>query len=148
MSLGCAREKHAHSSWSFRVRRTSWTEANRSCCEREEFDVGAHHPHEQSRESVSRSRKRGSATRSAVGKATRFVVETGSVGAEYSRPGVPLGPSASFVERFTLSADGSRLHYTIVMTDPYSLTQPVEQKRSWIAVDERGDALQLHAVGD
>jgi hypothetical protein len=29
------------------------------------------------------------------------------------------------------------LHYTIVMTDPHSLTQPVEQKRSWIAVDEK-----------
>ena len=66
-----------------------------------------------------------------------LVVETGSVGAEYLRPGVPLGPSASFLERFTLSADGNRLHYTIVMTDPYSLTQPVEQKRSWIAVDEQ-----------
>jgi hypothetical protein len=50
---------------------------------------------------------------------------------------VPLGPSASFVERFTLSADGSRLHYTILMTDPYALTQPVEQKRSWIAVNEQ-----------
>jgi hypothetical protein len=66
-----------------------------------------------------------------------LVVETGSVGAEYLVPGVPLGPSASFVERFTPSADGSRLHYTIVMTDPYSLTQPVEQKRSWIAIDEQ-----------
>ena len=66
-----------------------------------------------------------------------LVVETGSVGAEYLRPGVPLGPSASFLERFTLSADGDRLHYTVVMTDPYSLTQPVEQKRSWIAVDEQ-----------
>lgn len=64
-----------------------------------------------------------------------LVVETGSVGAEYLVPGVPLGPSASFVERFTPSADGNRLHYTIVMTDPYSLTQPVEQKRSWIAID-------------
>ena len=66
-----------------------------------------------------------------------LVVETGSVDAEYLVPGVPLGPSASFVERFTPSADGSRLHYTIVMTDPYSLTQPVEQKRSWIAIDEQ-----------
>jgi hypothetical protein len=66
-----------------------------------------------------------------------LVVETGSVGAEYLLPGVPLGPSASFVERFTPSADGSRLNYTVVMTDPYSLTQPVEQKRSWIAVDEQ-----------
>jgi len=66
-----------------------------------------------------------------------LVVETGSVGAEYLVPGVPLGPSASFLERFTPSADGNRLHYTVVMTDPYSLTQPVEQKRSWIAVDEQ-----------
>jgi hypothetical protein len=66
-----------------------------------------------------------------------LVVETGSVDAEYLSPGVPLGPSASFLERFTPSADGSRLHYTVVMTDPYSLTQPVEQKRSWVAVDEK-----------
>jgi hypothetical protein len=66
-----------------------------------------------------------------------LVVETGSVGAEYLVPGVPLGPAASFVERFTPSADGDRLHYTVVMTDPYSLTQPVEQKRSWIAVGEK-----------
>jgi hypothetical protein len=66
-----------------------------------------------------------------------LVVETGSVGAEYLVPGVPLGPSASFLERFTPSADGNRLHYTVVMTDPSSLTQPVEQKRSWIAVDEQ-----------
>ena len=66
-----------------------------------------------------------------------LVVETGSVGAEYLVPGVPLGPAASFLERFTPSADGNRLHYTIVMTDPYSLTQPVEQKRSWVAVDEQ-----------
>ena len=66
-----------------------------------------------------------------------LVVETGSVGAEYLMPGVPHGPSALFVERFTPSADGSRLNYSIVMTDPYSLTQPVEQKRSWVAVDEK-----------
>ena len=66
-----------------------------------------------------------------------LVVATGSVDAEYLVPGVPLGSSASFVERFTPSADGNRLNYTIVMTDPYSLTQPVEQKRSWIAIAEQ-----------
>jgi len=65
-----------------------------------------------------------------------LVVETGSVAGKYLRPGVPLGPNASFVERFTVSEDGKRLHYSVVMTDPYSLTEPVEQKRSWIAVDE------------
>jgi hypothetical protein len=66
-----------------------------------------------------------------------LVVETGSVETEYLIPGVPLGPSASFRERFTPSEDGSRLHLTIRITDPYSLTEPVEQKRSWIAVDEQ-----------
>lgn len=66
-----------------------------------------------------------------------LVVETGSVDAEFLRIGVPLGPDASFVERFTPSADGSRLNYTIVITDPYSLTEPVEQKRAWVAVDEQ-----------
>lgn len=66
-----------------------------------------------------------------------LVVETGSVDTQYLRPGVPLGPDASFVERFTLSGDGNRLHYTILVTDPYSLTHPVELKRSWVAVDEQ-----------
>jgi hypothetical protein len=66
-----------------------------------------------------------------------LVVQTGSLGAQYLTPGVPLGSSASFVERFTPSEDGSRLHYSMLITDPSSLTQPVERKRSWIAVDEQ-----------
>ena len=32
--------------------------------------------------------------------------------------------SADFVERFTPTADGSRLDYTLTITDPYSLTAP------------------------
>jgi hypothetical protein len=77
-----------------------------------------------------------------------LVVETGSLGAEYLRPGVPLGPSASFLERFTPSEDGNRLHYTILITDPYSLTEPAEQKRSWIAVDEQVMPFNCMASGD
>jgi hypothetical protein len=65
-----------------------------------------------------------------------LVVRTGSLGDAFLIPGVPLGPSAAFVERFTLSDDGNRLHYTMLVTDPQSLTRPVEQKRSWIAVAE------------
>jgi len=66
-----------------------------------------------------------------------LVVETGSLSSEYLAPGVPLGPSASFRETFTPSDDGLRLHYTLRITDSYSLSQPVEQKRSWIAVAEQ-----------
>jgi hypothetical protein len=46
--------------------------------------------------------------------------------------GAPMGPAAKLVERFTPSEDGSRLNYTIVVTDPDSLTAPVEGKRSWV----------------
>ena len=46
--------------------------------------------------------------------------------------GVPMGSMAKLVERFSPSADGSRLSYTIVVTDPDSLTAPVEGKRSWV----------------
>ena len=102
----------------------------------EEFDV-VRTIHMNSRESPSAQPKTPLGYSVGRWEGDTLVVETGSVGGEYLRPGVPLGPSASFVERFTPSADGNRLHYTIAMTDPYSLTQPVEQKRSWIAVDEQ-----------
>jgi uncharacterized protein DUF6152 len=65
-----------------------------------------------------------------------LVVETSHVNDQYLRPGVPLGPAATFVERFTPSEDGKRLHYTILINDPHSLTEPVEQKRSWLASNE------------
>jgi hypothetical protein len=66
-----------------------------------------------------------------------LVVETGSVDSAFLIQGVPLGPDASFVERFTPSADGNRLHYTLRVTAPTALTRPVEQKRSWVAVGEK-----------
>ena len=43
-----------------------------------------------------------------------------------------MSPDAALVERFSPSADGSRLNYTIVITDPRSLAMPVEGKRSWV----------------
>jgi hypothetical protein len=46
--------------------------------------------------------------------------------------GFMRSPAASLVERFTLSADGSRLHYTVMLTDPEVFTQPMELKRSWV----------------
>jgi Family of unknown function (DUF6152) len=65
-----------------------------------------------------------------------LVVDTTRISEGYLSAGVPMGPSARFVERFTPSADGQRLHYTVLITDPYALTQVVEQKRSWIASTE------------
>ena len=62
-----------------------------------------------------------------------LVVETSRVDSAYlNAAGVPLGPDARFVERFEPTADGSRLDYTLTVTDPYSLTAPAELKRFWV----------------
>ena len=70
-----------------------------------------------------------------VGKwdGSTLVVETTRLNEPYlNNTGVPMGSNAKLVERFAPSADGSRLSYTIVITDPDSLTAPVEGKRSWV----------------
>jgi hypothetical protein len=70
-----------------------------------------------------------------VGKweGSTLVVETTQLNEPYlNNTGVPMGPAARLVERFSPSADGSRLSYTLVITDPDSLTSPVEGKRSWV----------------
>jgi hypothetical protein len=62
-----------------------------------------------------------------------LVVDTTRLNEPYlNNTGAPMGPAAKLVERFTPSADGSRLRYTLVITDPDSLTAPVERKRSWV----------------
>ncbi len=62
-----------------------------------------------------------------------LVVETSRVSATYlNARGVPLGPSARFVERFTLAGDGGRLDYAFTIIDPDSLTAPAELKRWWV----------------
>jgi hypothetical protein len=62
-----------------------------------------------------------------------LVIDTSRVNARYlNARGVPLGPSARFAERFTPTADGSRLDYTVTITDPDSLTAPAELKRHWV----------------
>jgi hypothetical protein len=50
--------------------------------------------------------------------------------------GVPLGPGATMVERFTPSADGSRLDYELTVIDPATFTRPMVLKRFWIWLPE------------
>jgi len=45
--------------------------------------------------------------------------------------GIPLGPDASTVERFALNADGSRLEYTMTITDPATFTSPAKFSKTW-----------------
>lgn len=65
---------------------------------------------------------------------TTLVVTTNGINWPHLDPqGTPLSPQASIVERFAPSADGARLLYSVVITDPKYLTEPVELKRSWVA---------------
>jgi hypothetical protein len=62
-----------------------------------------------------------------------LVVETTRVSYPYlNSAGVPLGPDAQFVERFIPAADGSRLDYSLTVTDPRSLLAPAEMVRHWV----------------
>ncbi len=46
--------------------------------------------------------------------------------------GIPQSAAVHLVERFTPSADGSRLDYAITSTDPEMLARPFEQKSAWV----------------
>jgi hypothetical protein len=62
-----------------------------------------------------------------------LVVTTTRIDWPYFDPsGIPQGPSSSIVERFTPSSDGTRLNYTMIVTDPSTFTGPLELKRSWV----------------
>jgi hypothetical protein len=49
----------------------------------------------------------------------------------FNGTGIPLGPDATTEERFTLNTDGSRLEYTMVVTDPATFTAPVTLRKAW-----------------
>jgi hypothetical protein len=62
-----------------------------------------------------------------------LAVDTTGLSVRYlSQRGYPLGPSTRLHERFTVSADGSRLHYLLTVTDPDHYTRPFEIGRSWV----------------
>ena len=46
--------------------------------------------------------------------------------------GTPFSSAINLVERFTPSADGRRLDYTLSITDPQTFTEPFEVERFWI----------------
>jgi hypothetical protein len=47
--------------------------------------------------------------------------------------GVPQSRASMLVERFTPSPDGTRLQYTLTITDPEVFTTPVVLKRAWVS---------------
>jgi len=63
---------------------------------------------------------------------TTLVVTTNGISWTHFALGIPLSERAEVVERFTPSADGSRLDYKLTVTDPVNFTKPVELQSSRI----------------
>jgi hypothetical protein len=54
----------------------------------------------------------------------------------FDQAGVPQSAQSVLVERFTPTADGSRLDYTVTVTDPVNFTKPVTLNRYWLDLGE------------
>ena len=50
----------------------------------------------------------------------------------FNQSGIPLHEDAVVVERFTPTPDGSRLDYTMTVTDPRVFTEPVTREKFWL----------------
>ena len=62
-----------------------------------------------------------------------LVVETSAIDwAYFDKEGTPQGNAMSIVEQFTPSDDGSRLEYTMTVTDAEVFTEPVMLERHWV----------------
>ena len=84
--------------------------------------------------------KRASLPKGVLGRSTgkwdgnSLVVTTDGITWQYlDYSGAPMSPQASLVERFTPTADGKRLNYTVTVTDPVNLKGSVNAERSWVA---------------
>ena len=61
-----------------------------------------------------------------------LVVRTNRLGWPYfDQSGIPQSPAAELLERFTPSANGTRLQYTLTVTDPATFTEPVTLEKYW-----------------
>jgi hypothetical protein len=54
----------------------------------------------------------------------------------FDQAGIPQSAQSSLVERFTPTADGSRLDYTVTVTDPANFSKPVTLNRYWLDLRE------------
>jgi hypothetical protein len=63
---------------------------------------------------------------------TLTVTTTGSDWPYFDVAGIPQSSAATIIEQFLLRADGSRLDYTVTVTDPINFTAPVTLRKYWI----------------
>jgi len=55
----------------------------------------------------------------------------------FNQNGIPQSPEAKLVERFTPTADGSRLTYELTATDPVNFTEPVTRGKQWLYLPDQ-----------
>ena len=60
-----------------------------------------------------------------------LVVETNGVAADHTNAGFAHSDRLTAVERFTRSADGSRLEVEVTLSDPVTLVKPLVMARAW-----------------
>ena len=61
-----------------------------------------------------------------------LVVETADIDYPFlNATGIPLTRAVRIEERFALSEDGSRLDYTMIITDPATFTESVTLTKAW-----------------
>jgi hypothetical protein len=66
-----------------------------------------------------------------------LVIETDRIAAPaFNGVGVSQSEQMRVVERFTLSADQSRLDYEMTMTDPLSLNEPLTYRTYYLALNK------------
>jgi hypothetical protein len=74
-----------------------------------------------------------------------LVVMTTSLNSPNFKFDITQSDQASLVERFTPSADGARLDYELVVTDPVTFTEPVRIEKYWISIP--GQAFDAYNCG-
>jgi hypothetical protein len=61
-----------------------------------------------------------------------LVVETTGIDyPHFDKTGIPQSAAVRTVERFSVNEDGSRLEYSMTVTDPATFTEPVVLRKSW-----------------
>lgn len=74
-----------------------------------------------------------------------LVVTTTNLNSPNFKFEVPQSDRATIVERFTPSADGAKLDYEIVVTDPVTFTEPVRMAKYWLSIS--GQAFDAYNCG-
>jgi hypothetical protein len=71
------------------------------------------------------------------------VTTTGITWRHFNTVGIPLGTKTEIVERFTPTADGSRLDYSITVTDPEIFTKANVAEALDLAAECPGQAVRM-----